>query len=87
MTIWSCRPHNHQGYNNVKNNIKHPTVKPIQILERLIEMTTNEGNTILDPFMGSGTTGIACNNLNRDFIGFEILQEYYDIAKNRINGN
>ena len=83
-TLWGCRPHNHQGYNKEEFNIKHPTVKPIQIMERLIEMTTTENMLVLDPFMGSGTTGIACNSLNREFIGFELLEEYYTIAKNRL---
>lgn len=54
-------------------------------MERLLEMTTKEKDLVLDPFMGSGTTGIACKLLNRDFIGFELLEEYYKIAEERIN--
>ena len=46
--------------------------------------TTEEGETVLDPFMGSGTTGVACKNLNRNFIGIELDKEYYQIAKRRI---
>lgn len=84
-TLWGLRPHNHQGYNKEEFNIKHPTVKPIQIMERLLEMTTKEKQIVLDPFMGSGTTGIACKLLNRDFIGFELLEEYYKIAEERLN--
>ncbi len=83
-TLWGCKPHNHQGYNKEEFNIKHPTVKPIQIMERLLEMTTNENQIVLDPFMGSGTTGIACNSLKREFIGFELLEEYYSIAEKRL---
>lgn len=83
-TLWGCKPHNHQGYNKEEFNVKHPTVKPIQILERLIEMTTQENQVVLDPFMGSGTTGIACKNMGRKFLGFELFEEYFDIAKKRI---
>lgn len=83
-TLWGCRPHNHQGYGNENYNVKHPTVKPIQIIERLVEMTTKEGDVVLDAFMGSGTTGIACHRLDRKFIGFEIDKEYFEIAKNRL---
>ncbi len=83
-TLWGCRPHNHQGYNKDEFNIKHPTVKPIQIMERLLDMTTQENQIVLDPFMGSGTTGIACNSLNREFIGFELDKDYYSIAEKRL---
>lgn len=77
-------PHNKQRFNIESHNIKHPTVKPIQLIEYLISLVSNEGDVILDPFMGSGTTGIACRNLNRSFIGFEIFEDYYDIAVQRI---
>jgi hypothetical protein len=66
----------------VKNN--HPTVKPIALMEYLIKLVSKEGATILDCFMGSGTTGIACNNLGRQFIGIEMNAEYFEIAKARI---
>ena len=66
-----------------KNN--HPTVKPIALMEYLVKLVSREGATVLDPFMGSGTTGVACKNLNRDFIGIELDPEYYEIAKKRIN--
>lgn len=62
----------------------HPTVKPVKLLEYLINMVTPKGGTVLDPFMGSGTTGVACKNLNRDFIGIELDREYFEIAKKRI---
>lgn len=63
---------------------EHPTQKPVKLLEQLIKLVSNENNTILDPFMGSGTTGVACINLNRNFIGYELDQDYYKIAENRI---
>lgn len=62
----------------------HPTQKPVALLEYLVKTYTNEGDTVLDFTMGSGSTGVACKNLNRDFIGIEKNDEYYDIAKNRI---
>ena len=63
----------------------HPCPKPISWATRLINMATNEGDTILDPFMGSGTTGVACVQLNRSFIGYEISPDYFKIAEKRIN--
>lgn len=63
---------------------KHPTQKPIALLEYLIKTYTNEGETVLDNCMGSGSTGVACKNTNRKFIGIELNDEYFEIAKNRI---
>lgn len=63
----------------------HPTQKPVLLLQALIELSTKENQIVLDPFMGSGTTGVACKNLNRDFIGIELNKKYYDIASCRIN--
>lgn len=65
---------------------KHPTEKPIPLLEHLIDEVDSNPSVILDPFMGSGTTGVACKNLNRDFIGIELDDDYFKIAENRING-
>ncbi len=62
----------------------HPTQKPIALMEYLINTYTNEGDTVLDFTMGSGTTGVACKNLNRNFIGIELDATYFDIAKKRI---
>ena len=62
----------------------HPTQKPVELLEWLIKTYTNEGETVLDNCMGSGSTGVACVNTNRKFIGIELDNTYYDIAKNRI---
>ena len=64
----------------------HPTQKPVKLMEYLIKTYTNEGDTVLDFTMGSGTTGVACKNLNRNFIGIEKEKEYFDIACARING-
>lgn len=65
--------------------IKHPTQKPIPLLEYLIKTYTNEGDTVLDNCMGSGSTGVACVNLNRNFIGMELKREYFDISRERID--
>lgn len=62
----------------------HPTIKPLHIIATLIENSSKEGDLILDPFMGSGTTGHACQILKRDFIGIELNPKYYEIAKERI---
>ena len=62
----------------------HPTQKPVALLEELIKTFTNEGDTVLDNCMGSGSTGVACVNTNRNFIGIELDKTYFDIAKNRI---
>ena len=63
----------------------HSTQKPVALMEYLIKTYTNEGETVLDFCMGSGTTGVACRNLKRNFIGIEKDPEYFEIAKNRIN--
>tara|TARA_Y100001937_G_scaffold65515_1_gene89633 strand:+ start:51 stop:758 length:708 start_codon:yes stop_codon:yes gene_type:complete len=62
----------------------HPTQKPVALLEYLIKTYTNENDTVLDFTMGSGSTGVACKNINRQFIGIEMDKKYFDIAKNRI---
>lgn len=62
----------------------HPTQKPVALMEYLIKTYTNGGDTVLDNCMGSGTTGVACVNTNRNFIGIELDQGYFDIAKQRI---
>ena len=65
----------------------HPTQKPILLLEELIKTYTNENAVILDSCMGSGTTGVACKNLNRKFIGIEKEKKYFEIAKERIESS
>jgi DNA modification methylase len=64
----------------------HPTVKPIALMEYLVKLVSREGQVVLDPFMGSGTTGMACKKLDRDFVGIEMMEEYMEIAKARIEG-
>ena len=65
----------------------HPTQKPVALMEYLIKTYTNEGDTVLDNVMGSGTTGVACKNLNRNFIGMELDEEYFKIAQSRIESS
>ena len=64
----------------------HPTQKPTELFEYLIKTYTNEGETVLDFTAGSFTTGVACKNLNRKFIGIEMDDKYFEIGKNRILG-
>lgn len=70
-----------------KKECFHPTQKPVALLEYLIKTYTNEGETVLDNCMGGGSTGIACLNTNRNFIGIEKDDKYFEVAKNRIEGN
>jgi site-specific DNA-methyltransferase (adenine-specific) len=67
-----------------ESGTSHPTQKPVALMEYLIKTYTNEGDTVLDNCMGSGTTGVACKNLNRNFIGIEKDPAYFEIAKKRI---
>jgi site-specific DNA-methyltransferase (adenine-specific) len=62
----------------------HPTQKPVALMEYLIRTYTNEGDAVLDNCMGSGTTGVACNNTGRKFIGIERDPTYFEIARKRI---
>ena len=80
--VWtdiSALPH------NAKEKVDHPTQKPIKLMERIVSLFTNEGDTILDFCMGSGSTGVACKNLNRNFIGVEKDLNYFNISKERLN--
>ncbi len=70
---------------NTKVKYVHPTQKPVALLEYLIKTYTLEGETVLDNCMGSGTTGVACVNTNRNFIGIELDDKYFEIAEKRIN--
>lgn len=89
-------PYEDNGYRNPRSIIKfnrdvlvsnlHPTQKPVALCEYLIKTYTNEWETVLDNCMGSGTTGVACKRLNRNFIGIELDDKYFEIAKNRIEG-
>ena len=77
--------HNNVWKSTGRNNGKqHPTQKPIDLMERIVKTSSKEGGIILDPFIGSGTTAIACINTNRNYIGFELDKHYCDIANERI---
>jgi site-specific DNA-methyltransferase (adenine-specific) len=82
-------------YTNYPNNILefnkpttggrlHPTQKPVDLLEYLVKTYTNEGDTVLDNCMGSGSTGMACKNTNREFIGIELDEKYFKVAQDRL---
>lgn len=78
--------HNNVWRSQERNNGKqHPTQKPNDLMERIIKTSSNQGDTVLDLFMGSGSTGVACKNLNRNFIGMELDDKYFEIAKRRIS--
>ena len=68
-----------------KKEFLHPTCKPIEFMEKFVTNHTTEGQVVLDPFMGSGSTGVACKNLNRNFIGIELDRKYFDIAEKRLS--
>lgn len=72
--------------NAERHKTLHPTEKPETLLERIILLGSKQGDTILDPFTGSVTTGVVAKRLKRNFIGFEINPEYFEVANNRING-
>ena len=72
-------------FSNGNNHNVHPTQKPVDLLKYLIKTYTNEGMTVLDNTMGSGSTGVAAKELNRNFIGMELDDDYFNIAKERIN--
>lgn len=72
---------------NEKLNGGHPTQKPIEVMKWLIERLTNKGDIVLDCFMGSGSTGVACLITNRRFVGIELEEEYFNMAKKRIRRN
>lgn len=69
---------------NIIGSKEHPTEKPAQLMEVLIKNSSNEGDIVIDPFMGVGATGVACMNLNRRFIGIEIDEKYFNIAQKKL---
>lgn len=89
ISILSCRvpftPQKSKTYSDDVDLRLHPTQKPIKLLEYLIKTYTNERNTVLDNCMGSGSTGVACLNTNRKFIGIELDKHYFEVAKGRIS--
>jgi site-specific DNA-methyltransferase (adenine-specific) len=71
---------------NDKKLFNHPTIKPLQMIKKLIRNSSKENDIVADFFMGSGTTAVACKELNRNYIGFEIDKEFHKIAVDRVNG-
>ena len=94
--IWSSFKHRcifirHRWHGMIRDNkevekekICHPTQKPLEVIKQLLKNYTKEGNIVLDCFIGSGTTAVACKQLNRNFIGFEINKDYVNIANKRL---
>jgi len=78
-------PDNVVCFSNGNHKSQHPTQKPVELMEYLVKTYTNEGEVVLDNTMGSGTTGVACVNTNRNFIGIELDDKYFEIAESRIN--
>jgi site-specific DNA-methyltransferase (adenine-specific) len=78
---------NVRDYMVAGTNFGHPAIFPLQLAYDHVYSWSNKGDTVLDPFMGSGTVGVACRQLERDFIGYEIKSEYLEIAKGRIGGD
>lgn len=78
--VWDIRIVNYNDYEYTK----HPTQKPEKLFQRIIKASSNEGDLVLDPFIGSGTIAFACKSLNRNFIGFEISKEYCEIINKRL---
>ena len=72
------------NFDNIIGNKKHPTEKPVDLMKFYVGNSSNIGDTVLDPFMGVGSTGVACKELNRNFIGVELDKQYFDIATKRI---
>ncbi len=77
------RIHVENGFLN-PDGFKHPARKPVNLLRRIIQASTDEGDTVLDPFMGSGTTGVACVQTDRAFIGCEMDEHYFTMARTRM---
>jgi site-specific DNA-methyltransferase (adenine-specific)/modification methylase len=86
-SVWNSNyEHNILKYQAPKsNNRMHPTQKPLELIKKLVLLTTKKGDLVLDPFMGSGTTAVACKELGREYIGFEISKDYCELANRRVN--
>ena len=84
--IHNCGSKQVHQFKNIIGNKSHPTEKPVELMELYIGNSSNENDVVMDPFMGSGTTGVAAKNLNRKFIGIEIDEEYFNVAKSRVLG-
>ena len=85
---WENKAKNYNAPINIvdKNNYKHPTIKPIEMVKKHLLNLTKEGDIVLDPFLGSGTTAAACKEIKRNYIGFEINKDFYKTATDRLNG-
>lgn len=86
-SVWAFSSHNNKHRNPETGQIKHPTVKSIPLMERLIELLTENNQILLDPFAGSGTTAIACINTNRKYILMEKDKEYFDLINQRVKNH
>ena len=96
LAVWYVKPGGKWTFNRQESTYQrpkfvhsidkglHPTQKSLSLMEEIVRIHTNEGDTVLDPFMGSGTTGVACKNLNRKFVGIEKDADYFAIATERI---
>ena len=73
-------------YSNTQRETDHPTEKPLSVIRLLVEVSSQASDRVLDPFMGSGTTAVACLELGREFLGFELEKEYIDMARKRLKG-
>ena len=74
------------AFSNTRRLTKHPTEKPLALIKLLVQVSSNEGDLVVDPFMGSGTTAAACKELGRNFLGFELEPEYIKMANERLQG-
>ena len=72
------------SYPNTRREAAHPTEKPLELITRLVQVSSREGDVVVDPFMGSGTTAVACKTLGRRFLGFETCSEYVTMARKRV---
>ncbi len=87
FNLWEGKKYKSNIFKHKKEyNGQHPTQKPVLLLEDLIKTFSNENDLVVDLTMGSGSTGVACKNTNRDFIGIEMSEQYFNIAQKRING-
>lgn len=84
--IQDVKKPNRKEYNPGGENNSHPTIKPVKMMEWLVKLLSNEGDTVLDCFNGSGTTGVACKKQGRDYIGIEMSAEYVELTKKRLLG-
>jgi len=84
-SVWSFASQNKTSYGKNGENHKHPTTKPIKLLEQLIKLCTFEGELVVDCFLGSGTTAVSCANTNRNFKGCELDKDYHEMSMARVN--